>query len=64
MTAKMTQADFDAMFEAASAAGIVGDVTHSPDPCPARLRRYRLILRSPEVDTSTRVNPCKPSALT
>lgn len=32
MTAKMTQADFDAMFEAASAAGIVGGAVHEPDP--------------------------------
>lgn len=28
----MTQADFDAMFAAAEAAGLVGDVQHQPDP--------------------------------
>ena len=41
MTAKMTQADFDAMFEAASAAGIVGGAVHEPDP-PWLARSKRL----------------------
>lgn len=37
MTTKMTQADFDAMFEAAAAAGLVADVVH--DPKAAKLQR-------------------------
>lgn len=37
MTTKMTQADFDAMFEAAAAAGLVGGVVH--DPKAAKLQR-------------------------
>lgn len=37
MTTKMTQADFDAMFEAAAAAGLVADVVH--DPRAAKVQR-------------------------
>ena len=37
MTAKMTQADFDAMFEAAAAAGLVDSPIH--DPKAAKLQR-------------------------